>query len=63
MIDSGSSSFFAIRELNRLSSFHSLAKNLTPYEEVIVQYPLNINFIDKALLRHLLKRKKLNLFY
>ena len=61
VIDSGSSSFFAIRELNRLSSFHSLAKNLTPYEEVIVQYPLNINFIDKALLRHLLKRKKAKL--
>ncbi|MDK7184071.1 hypothetical protein [Lacticaseibacillus rhamnosus] len=58
VIDSGSSSFFAIRELNRLSSFYNLAKKLTSYEEVIVQYPLNINFIDKLLLKVLLKSKR-----
>jgi len=58
VINSGYSRFFAIRELNRLSSLYNLARKLTPFEKVIVQYPLNINVIDKILLRLLLKRKR-----
>lgn len=61
VIDSGSSSFFVVRELNRLFCFYNLAKKLVPFEKVIIQYPLNINVIDKLLLKLLFRRKRAKL--